>query len=134
MDHNGADVVNALQIEFDPWDLAPNSGKADGLFYGDVIGLTSDGHWIVHLNRSVSAPNGGSQYVALEPRYVDQPPISEESSFPYTAAAAYLTEAQALNPGSLETADLRKMPGLVATVYVKESGNTQHLQDIDERL
>lgn len=107
----------SIRIEFDPWVLDPEAGRANGVFGANIIGATSDGYWIAHLTRAVHTDGEGYSYVALLPRYTGQPIISREAEFPYTAGAVFLSEEQT-HDSSLKKAELIKMPGLTGTVYL----------------
>jgi hypothetical protein len=107
-------MSTAISISFDPWDLSPDTGDADGCFIGDLVGTTRDGYWIVQLRRAVRMQGRDHWRLVLTPRYVDQPTISSAGPFPYTSAAVFVTKDQ-VSP-ALDTAALAKMPGLVGAV------------------
>ncbi len=107
-------MSTVINISFDPWDLSPETGDADGAFTGDVVGTTRDGFWVVQLRRALRAQGKDHWNVVLLPRFVGQPPISASGPFPYIAGAVFVTKDQVI--ASLDKATLVKMPGLVGTV------------------
>lgn len=120
LSRDGDNAPQKLSVQFDPWDLAPDSGEADGSFEGEVIGSTGEGSWVVRLDRTVTAPNGSATCVLLRRRYADQAAISQAKTFPYISAAVYLSDLQARDAHALDPTSLWTMPGLVATVSLIE--------------